>query len=90
LGVEEVALRLLREYKPDRPLLTNVEYYTALLLHGLGLHSEMFTPVFAAGRIGGWTAHAMEQIEDRILRPASLYIGAEERRWDGAVRDGGL
>ena len=47
LAVEEKALELLEEYKPGRKLQTNVEFYTALLLHGLGLPSDLFSlPVF--------------------------------------------
>src|SRR4051812_11440949 len=50
-AVEATALRVLRERKPNRRLDTNVEFYTALLLHGLGLPSELFTPTFAIGRV---------------------------------------
>jgi citrate synthase len=80
--VEEVALSLLEEYKPGRNLQTNVEFYTALLLHGLGLPTELFTPTFAVGRVGGWTAHCFEQQAlDRLVRPQSEYIGSEKRSW---------
>ena len=76
LCVEATALRLLREYKPDRRLDTNVEFYTALLLHGLGLPSDLFTATFAVGRVAGWAAHCLEQIrEGRLIRPQSHYIG---------------
>ncbi len=65
-----------RELKPDRRLDTNVEFYTALLLHGLGLPSELFTPTFAVGRVLGWAAHCLEQLRDgRLIRPQSAYIG---------------
>ena len=75
-AVETTALRLLRERKPDRRLDTNVEFYTALLLHGLGLPSELFTPTFAVGRVLGWSAHCLEQLRDgRLIRPQSAYIG---------------
>jgi citrate synthase len=81
-GVEEVALRLLAEHKPDRVLATNVEFYTALLLHGLGLPTALFTPAFAVGRAAGWTAHALEQLrEGRLIRPESEYTGATERNY---------
>jgi citrate synthase len=63
-SVEATALRLLREYKPGRRLNTNVEFYTALLLHGLGLPAELFTPTFAAGRVLGWAAHCLEQLRE--------------------------
>src|SRR4051812_10741161 len=55
-AVEAEALRLLAIYKPGRRLHTNVEFYTALLLHGLGLNAALFTPTFALGRISGWIA----------------------------------
>jgi citrate synthase len=80
--VERQALRVLRELKPGRRLDTNVEFYTALLLHGLGLPQEIFTPVFAVGRAAGWSAHALEQIESgRLIRPESVYVGPEGRRY---------
>jgi citrate synthase len=80
--VEKTALRLLAEHKPGRRLDTNVEFYTALLLHGLGLPAELFTPTFAVGRVAGWTAHALEQIrEGRLIRPQSEYVGETGRRW---------
>jgi citrate synthase len=82
LEVEETALRLLAEYKPGRNLQTNVEFYTALLLHGLGLPTQLFTPTFAAGRVAGWTGHCFEQrASDRLIRPQSLYVGSKDREW---------
>ncbi len=74
--VESVAIRLLDEHKPGRRLRTNVEFYTALLLHGIGLPSDLFTPIFAMARTGGWIAHAREQLEEgRLIRPRLLYQG---------------
>jgi citrate synthase len=74
--VEKVALRLLHERKPDRRLDTNVEFYTALLLHGIGLPTDLFTPTFAVGRVVGWSAHCLEQLSDgRLIRPQSVYVG---------------
>jgi len=80
--VEEVMLRVLEELKPGRGLKTNVEFYTALVLHGVGLEAEMFTPTFAVSRVGGWTAHVLEQVrEDRLIRPDARYVGPLDRRW---------
>jgi len=80
--VEDVALRVLEELKPGRNLKTNVEFYTALVLHGIGLEVDMFTPTFAVGRVGGWTAHVLEQVrEDRLIRPDAEYVGAVGRAW---------
>jgi citrate synthase len=81
-SVEATALRLLEEYKPGRRLQTNVEFYTALLLHGLGLESALFTPTFAISRVSGWIAHAFEQqAANRIIRPQSQYSGPRGRHW---------
>ena len=81
-AVEADALRLLEEYKPGRRLQTNVEFYTALLLHGLRLEPALFTPTFAISRTSGWIAHALEQRRaNRIIRPQSEYVGPRDRRW---------
>jgi citrate synthase len=77
---ERAVLDTLRELKPGRTIATNVEFYTALLLHGLGLPSPMFTPTFAVGRIAGWVAHVAEQrATGRLIRPGVAYVGAEGR-----------
>lgn len=79
--VESVVLRALREAKPDRRLDTNVEFYTALLLHGIGLPADLFSPTFAIARAGGWTAHVLEQLDDdHLIRPDAVYVGARDRR----------
>jgi citrate synthase len=78
--VEEEALALLKEKKPLRPLQTNVEFYTALLLEAVGFPRDSFTNVFAAGRMAGWTAHVLEQERTgRLIRPQSRYIGPQPR-----------
>jgi citrate synthase len=80
--VEKAALKVLAEAKPGRRLATNVEFYTALLLHGVGLPTELFTPTFAVGRVAGWTAHGREQLrEGRLIRPQSAYVGDRDRRY---------
>ena len=82
MHVEQTALDLLNEYKPGRRLQTNIEFYTALLLHGLGLHPDLFNPMFAIGRVAGWTAHCIEQRTlDRIIRPESVYSGDKNGQW---------
>lgn len=77
---EEAVLEVLGQLKPGRAIATNVEFYTALLLHGLGLEPAWFTPVFALGRVAGWIAHVQEQgVRGRLIRPESRYVGAEGR-----------
>lgn len=80
VAVETAALAALKRHKPDRPLQTNVEFYTALLLEALGFPREAFTAVFAIGRVGGWIAHAREQATTgKLIRPKSLYVGPESK-----------
>jgi citrate synthase len=75
-AVEAGALQVLARLKPGRRLDTNVEFYTALVLEALGLPRPLFTPVFAIGRVVGWTAHILEQAQGgRIIRPQSAYVG---------------
>src|SRR5262245_21139681 len=84
--VESVAIRLLEEQKPGRHLQTNVEFYTALVLHGLGFDVSLFTPTFAVSRTAGWIGHAMEQQRaNRLIRPQSEYVGPRGRKWISAA-----
>lgn len=74
--IEREVLGKLRNKYPDRPLETNVEFYTAILLEALDIPRQAFTATFACGRVLGWIAHAREQIsEGRIVRPKSIYRG---------------
>ncbi len=80
VAVEEVALRLLAEFKPDYPIKTNVEYYAAAVLQGVGLPPSLFPATFALARHAGWTAHCLEQTEaDILIRPDVRYVGHAER-----------
>jgi citrate synthase len=77
-AVEASVLAILREKKPNRPLDTNVEFYTALLLEALDFPPSAFTCVFATGRVAGWIAHAREQLAGgRLIRPQSRYVGPQ-------------
>ena len=79
---EDVALGMLAEHKPDRRLATNVEFYTAALLHGVGIPRALFTTTFAVARAGGWMAHGLEQLSDnRLVRPVARYVGETDRSW---------
>ena len=79
-AVEASVLAILKDRKPDRPLDTNVEFYTALLLEALAYPPSAFTCVFASGRVVGWIAHAREQLAGgRLIRPQSRYVGPRPR-----------
>jgi citrate synthase len=74
--VEAYIREALRREKPNRPLETNVEFFTAILLDALRIPRQAFTPIFAVARSAGWTAHAREQQRaGRLIRPSSLYLG---------------
>ena len=74
--VEAYIRGALRRKNPDRPLETNVEFFTAILLDALAIPRQAFTPIFAVARAAGWTAHAREQQRTgRLIRPSSCYIG---------------
>lgn len=78
--VEDVALRVLAEKYPDRPLKTNVEFYAAPVLMGVGLEPDLFPAAFSLSRHAGWTAHALEQAaNNRLIRPDVNYVGPAER-----------
>jgi citrate synthase len=79
---EDVATDLLAEHVPDRRLETNVEFYTGTLLDGLGVPKDLFTATFAISRVGGWMAHAVEQLDaNRLIRPTAHYVGDTQRSW---------
>jgi citrate synthase len=78
--VEDVALRILAEKHPDRLLKTNVEFYAAPVLMGVGLSPDLFPATFSLARHAGWTAHALEQAaNNRLIRPDVNYVGPQER-----------
>ncbi len=84
IAIEDVALRVLAEKHPERALKTNVEYYAAPVLMGVGLTPDLFPATFALARHAGWTAHVIEQAgANRIIRPDARYTGPEERDLPG-------
>jgi citrate synthase len=84
IAVEDVVLRVLAELKPGRSLKTNVEYYAAAVLEGVGLTPDLFPATFALARHAGWTAHAIEQAAaDKLIRPDMRYTGPLDRDLPG-------
>jgi citrate synthase len=80
IQVEDVVLRVLAELKPGRVIKTNVEYYAAAVLQGVGLTPDLFPATFALARHAGWTAHAIEQVgANKLIRPDMRYTGALDR-----------
>jgi citrate synthase len=80
IKVEDVVLRVLAEKHPERAIKTNVEFYAAPVLMGVGLAPDLFPAAFSLSRHAGWTAHVLEQAGDnRLIRPDVNYVGPAER-----------
>ncbi len=66
----------------QKGLYPNVDLYAAGVYHVLGIPTDLMTPVFAAARMAGWTAHVREQYaNNRIIRPGSEYVGPGDRTY---------
>ncbi|WP_226345101.1 citrate synthase [Agilicoccus flavus] len=82
MRLEEIALN--DDYFKERKLYPNVDFYTGLIYEALGFPTEMFTVLFALGRMPGWIAHWREMNADpstKIGRPRQIYTGATEREY---------
>ena len=68
----------------------NVDFYSGLVYRHLGIPSDLFTPVFAIARVGGWLAHWKAQLnENRIFRPTQIYMGSHQQPYV-AIRERAL
>lgn len=66
----------------EKGIFPNTDFFAASVYRCLGIPTDLFTPVFSISRMAGWTAHVMEQHTDnRLIRPASEYIGEHDRTW---------
>ena len=83
-GLEEAALN--DEFFIERKLYPNVDFYSGIMYRAMGIPTNMFTVMFALGRLPGWIAHWREMKADpdtRIGRPRQIYTGPTERTYDG-------
>jgi len=79
-NLEEAALE--DDYFVERKLYPNVDFYSGIIYRAMGIPTDMFTVIFALGRIPGWLAHWKEMRQDpdrRIGRPRQIYVGEAER-----------
>jgi citrate synthase len=80
--LEEVALH--DSYFIEKKLYPNVDFYSGIIYRAIGIPTEMFTVMFALGRVPGWIAQWKEMVDDtstRINRPRQIYTGATERKF---------
>jgi citrate synthase len=60
----------------EKGLAPNVDFYSASTYYQMGIPIDIYTPIFAMSRVGGWIAHVLEQFEDnRLIRPRARYVG---------------
>jgi citrate synthase len=91
LAVELEGIALADDYFVERKLYPNVDFYTGVIYKAIGFPTQMFTVLFALGRLPGWIAHWREMIADadtRIGRPRQVYTGATARDYVGAAQRG--
>jgi citrate synthase len=78
----DTSVRVQETVMEEKTLYPNVDFYTATVYSALGLPPDLYTPLFAASRMAGWTAHIREQYADnRLIRPDSEYVGPAPRSW---------
>jgi citrate synthase len=81
IEIESRVLKVLRAWKPEAVIVTNVEFYAGIVLHLAGLSADLFTSTFTVSRAVGWSAHIAEQADNnKIIRPSAAYIGPEPNR----------
>jgi citrate synthase len=84
-----ISIKVAEAVQRRKNIYTNVDFYSASVLYLLGVPIDLFTTVFAAGRVAGWCAHIFEQLGDnRLIRPRTDYVGpttVRSSRWSNAL-----